>query len=363
MHVGMCSIFQNPHQHTSDQEVWENDVRFADMAEPLGFESIWSIEHHFTDYTMCPDPLQFLTYMAGRTSKVKLGTMVVVLPWHDPMRVAEQVSMLDTLSKGRLILGLGRGAGRVEFDAFRQDMGDSRPRFVESAKCVLEGLEQGYCEFQGEFVQQPKALIRPAPSTTFKGRTYAAAVSPESVRIMAELGIGLLIVPQKPWDAVEAEVAQYKSLYEEINNEAPPAPLIAGWTFCDPSKDRAYEMAKQYIGGYWQTVLDHYNFDTPHLKDQKGYEYYGKFAEMIEKSGVDAAIEYFMSLQTWGTPDMCYDTIIGNAERIGAEGYIGIFSYAGMPWDEAERNMTYFAKEVMPRLQNRQISGNVAWAA
>ena len=147
MHVGMCTIFQNPNQHTSDKNVYKNDVRLAEMAEPLGFDSVWTVEHHFTDYTMCPDPLQFLTYMAGRTSSVKLGTMVVVLPWHDPMRVAEQISMLDNLSDGRLILGLGRGAGRVEFDAFRQDMEDSRPRFIESAECVLNGLENGYCQY------------------------------------------------------------------------------------------------------------------------------------------------------------------------------------------------------------------------
>ena len=116
MHVGMASIFQNPDKHTTDIEVYNNDVRLAELAEPLGFESVWTVEHHFTDYTMCPDPLQFLTYMAGRTQKVKLGTMVVVLPWHDPMRVAEQVAMLDHLSDGRLILGLGRGAGAVWLD-------------------------------------------------------------------------------------------------------------------------------------------------------------------------------------------------------------------------------------------------------
>ena len=67
---------------------------------------------------MCPDVLQFLTYMAGRTTHVQLGSMVVVLPWHDPMRVAEQVSMLDHLSDGRVILGIGRGLGRVEFEGF-----------------------------------------------------------------------------------------------------------------------------------------------------------------------------------------------------------------------------------------------------
>ena len=110
---------------------------------------------------MCPDVLQFLTYMAGRTERAELGSMVVVLPWHGPLRVAEEVSMLDTISDGRLILGLGRGAGKVEFDGFRLD-------------------------------------IRPAPFKTFRGRTYAASVSPESAPIMAKLGVGMLIIPQKP---------------------------------------------------------------------------------------------------------------------------------------------------------------------
>jgi len=363
MHVGMSTIFQNTHRHTSDRDVYKHDVALAELAEPLGFESVWTVEHHFTDYTMSPDPCQFLTWMAAKTQRAKLGSMVIVLPWHDPLRVAEQISVLDHLSDGRMILGLGRGAGRIEFDLFRQDMGDSRPRFVESAECVLNGLEQGYCEYDGKFVQQPRADIRPAPFKSFKGRTYAAAVSPESVEIMARLGVGLLVVPQKPWEQVEKEVAHYNEVFRALHGHPPPAPLVAGWTFCDPDRDRAYEYAKRYIGAYWQTVLDHYRFHEDHLKDQKGYEYYGQFAEKIQRGGVDMAVDYFMSLQVWGTPGMCHDTIVRNAERIGAEGYIGIFSYAGMPWAEAERSMRLFAQEAMPRLQARPITGVIDWAA
>src|SRR5439155_15602329 len=111
MRAGMASIFQNPGRSRPDHDVYREELRLADLAEPLGFDSVWSVEHHFTDYTMCPDVLQFLTYMAGRTRRVSLGSMVVVLPWHDPLRVAEEVSMLDAISGGRLILGLGRGAG------------------------------------------------------------------------------------------------------------------------------------------------------------------------------------------------------------------------------------------------------------
>src|SRR5438034_11003111 len=163
MRVGMTVVFQNPHDVQSDHAVYGDELRLADLAEPLGFDSIWGVEHHFTDYTMCPDVLQFLTYMAGRTRQAGLGSMVVVLPWHDPMRVAEEVSMLDNISDGRLILGLGRGAGRVEFDGFRLSRDESRGRFVESAELLLRGLESGYCEYNGRFVRQPRADIRPAP--------------------------------------------------------------------------------------------------------------------------------------------------------------------------------------------------------
>src|SRR5258705_9955637 len=105
MHVGMCAIFQGAGM-ASDREVVEADLGLADLAEPLGFESIWTVEHHFTRYAICPDVMQFLTYMAGRTSTVQLGSMVVVLPWHDPIWLAEQIVMLDHMSRGRVILGM-----------------------------------------------------------------------------------------------------------------------------------------------------------------------------------------------------------------------------------------------------------------
>ena len=207
MNVGMAVIFQNPFDARPDREVYADELRLADLADPLGFDSIWGVEHHFTDYTMCPDVLQFLTFMAGRSARLGLGSMVVVLPWHDPLRVAEQVTMLDNLSGGRLILGIGRGLGRVEFEGFRVPMEESRPRFVEGAAMLLRGLEDGACEADGALVRQPRKALRPAPFRSFRGRTYAAAVSPESMRIMAELGVGILVIPQKPWEVVTAELA------------------------------------------------------------------------------------------------------------------------------------------------------------
>jgi alkanesulfonate monooxygenase SsuD/methylene tetrahydromethanopterin reductase-like flavin-dependent oxidoreductase (luciferase family) len=300
--------------------------------------------------------------MAGRTTTAQLGSMVVVLPWHDPMRVAEEVSMLDNISGGRMILGLGRGAGRVEFDGFRLSMDESRERFTESAEMLLDGLETGFCEYQGTFVSQPRAAIRPAPFKTFRGRTYAAAVSPESLPIMARLGAGILIIPQKPWHEVAKELETYRTIYKQVNGVDAPPPVSAGWTYCHADADAALEGARRWIGGYYQTVLDHYQFAGDHLGKTKGYEYYGKMTEKIQEYGTDKVIDYFMNLQVWGTPEQCYEKILDIHRRTGNSHYVGVFSYAGMPWDDAERNVRLFAKEVLPALAKLGTDGTVPTA-
>src|SRR5215510_9381165 len=360
MHVGMAAVFQNPVRRRSDLEVYRQELRLADLAEPLGFQSIWGVEHHFTDYTMCPDVLQFLSYIAGRTERAQLGSMVVVLPWHDPMRVAEEVSMLDNISDGRLILGLGRGAGKVEFDGFRLAMDESRDRFVESAEMLLQGLERGWCEYAGEFVKQPRAAIRPAPFKSFRGRTYAAAVSPDSLPIMARLGVGILIIPQKPWHEVAKELETYRGVYRQVNGVDAPPPIAAGWTFCDVTAERARDMARRYIGDYYRTVLDHYHFEADHLAKTKGYEYYGKMSEKIAEYGTDTVIDYFVNLQVSGTPEQCYDKILDIHRRTGNSHFVGVFSYAGMPYEDAEHNMRLFAREVMPQLRKLDVKAPAA---
>ena len=353
MHVGMGVIFQGTDHSRSDRDVYQNELKLGDLAEPLGFDSLWGVEHHFTEYTMCPDVLQYLTYFAGRTTRIGLGSMVVVLPWHHPMRVAEQVSMLDHMSNGRFIFGIGRGLGRVEFEGFGVDQNTSREMFVESAQMLIEGLERGWCEFDGKHVQQKRRDIRPKPFKSFKGRTYAAAVSPESSEIMAKLGIGLLVIPQKPWDAVLEELGNYKRIYREVNRAESPPPVLAGWTFVDEDAARAEAMARKYIGGYWHTVLKHYELVGDHLKKIKGYESYGAMQENISKPGMqDAMIDFFLGLQIYGTPAQCTDRIVDFSERLGAETFSGVFSYAGMPYEESEKSLRLFASKILPKLKS-----------
>ncbi len=355
MHVGMGVIFQATDPKRSDREVYQAELKLGDLAEPLGFDSLWGVEHHFTDYTMCPDVLQYLTYFAGRTSRINLGSMVVVLPWHNPIRVAEQIAVLDHVSNGRFIFGMGRGLGRVEFEGYGVDQNDAREIFVESAQMLIEGLERGWCEFDGKHIKQKRRDIRPRPFKSFKGRTYAAAVSPESSEIMAKLGIGLLVIPQKPWEAVITEMSNYRRIYREVNRTDAPPPVLAGWVFCDEDAGRAEEMARQYIGGYWHTVLKHYELVGDHLGKLKGYESYGAMQKMVaDPAARDQMIDFFLGLQIYGTPEQCRDRILDFAGRLGAESFTGVFSYAGMSYDMAEKNLRLFARDVVPRLKLHQ---------
>ena len=120
------SVAQRPAK--SDREIFNEELNIARIADETGFDAVWTIEHHFTPYTMVTNPLQYLTYVAGITKRVDLGTMVVVLPWHNPVRVAEDVNMLDAFlgPKRNVVLGewelphdvtiLGR-VPRIEFSA------------------------------------------------------------------------------------------------------------------------------------------------------------------------------------------------------------------------------------------------------
>ena len=135
MHTGYTVVFQNPFNGLPDHEVYDEELRLCDLAVELGFKSLWTVEHHFDDYTMCPEPVQFLSYMAGKHPDVLLGTGVIVLPWHDPLRITEDIALLDTMSDGRMIMGIGRGLARIEYEGFRVDMNSSRCLLYTSCRC------------------------------------------------------------------------------------------------------------------------------------------------------------------------------------------------------------------------------------
>src|SRR5688500_1262866 len=189
MKVGVQMVFQS-HGYgpeVTDGQVVDEEVRLGVLADELGFDALWPVEHHFEDYAFCPDNTVFLAHMAARTTRIKLGTGAVILPWNDPLRVAEKISVLDHLANGRVLFGMGRGLSRREYGPFQKDMNEARGRFDEAAPMILDALEKGYMEGSGPFYPQPRVDIRPRPSRSFKGRAYAVAVSVESVPSVAKL--------------------------------------------------------------------------------------------------------------------------------------------------------------------------------
>lgn len=354
MDVGYTVGFQNPDNLLTDRAVYENDLNLVDRAVDLGFDGIWVVEHHFTDYFMSPDPLQFLTWVAAKHPHIRVGTGVIVLPWHEPVRCAEQIALLDNLSGGRLILGVGRGLGRIEFEGFRVPMDTSRERFVEYVQLILRGLESGFLEADGEFITQPRREIRPRPDYSLAGRTYAATQSPDAMPLMAKLGLGVLIVPQKPWPTVVEEFENYRAAWREVHgaDTAPPAPLVSGNCIVDSDPERARELAFRYIGRYYDTIISHYGFAKHDHAGVKGYDYYANIAKYIDKRGAEGAIADYVNLMPWGTPDQVIEKVARLRDLLGIAAFNPSFSYADMPFDVAEKSVRLFATEVMPVLQS-----------
>src|SRR5205823_6374089 len=130
-----------------------------------------------------------------------------------------------------------------------------------------------------------------------------------------------------------------------------PATISAGWVFCDEDGDRAKELATKYIGGYYRSVMEHYELASQHFGETKGYEYYGKMASAINKYGEQSGVDFFVDLQVYGTPDQCFEKIMDIRSMVGNDSFVSVCSYADMPIDEAERNMRLFSDTIKPRLQ------------
>jgi len=303
---------------------------------------------------MSPHPLQLLSYYAAKTNKITLGTCVIVLPWHDPIRVAEQIAYLDLLCGGRCMFGFGRGAASVEYAGFRIPMEEARPRFAEAAQLVTTALRDEVFEWDGEFYKIPKMSIRPRPMSNPERRFYASSVSPESAEVMAKLGFGMMVIMQNEWSKAAADIHDYRSIAESVGHNPPP-PVVLTNVSCAETRDEARERAMQYLGAKWDSIDSHYKFSDGHLASVKGYESYGKMAKTYSKLKDDSArqkmTEFYVKIQIVGTPDDCIEQVRELRALTGTDHIVCDFSYGGMPHEDGELNMRLFADRCLPVLQ------------
>ena len=339
----------------SDASIIGEHLAMGNLAEPLGFDSLWALEHHFTGYAMTADPLQLLSYFAGHTKRITLGTAVVVLPWHDPVRVAEQIALLDIMCGGRCIFGFGRGAASVEYEGFRIPMEEARPRFAETAEIVVKALANETFEHKGKFFQIPPTSIRPRPISHPERRFYASSVSPESAEIMAKMGFGMLVIMQNEWEKAAQDVLRFRDITSSVGHTPRPPIMLTNVSVAE-SREQAQERAVKYLGAKWDSIENHYHFSDGHLAKVKGYESYGAlsktYAKMKDPSYRVKATDFYVSIQVVGTPEDCLEQIAELRRLTGVEHLVTELMYGGMPHEDGEANLRLFADAVMPTLQH-----------
>ena len=233
------------HNDYDDREMYKNETRLAIEAEGMGFDSIWPVEHHFFDYSICPDNMQYLSFIAARTERIQLATGAIILPWNNPMRVVEKMVLLDHLSDGRAVLGLGRGLSRREYRGMGVEMSEARDRFNDAAEIIVKGLEEGFVESDTPHYKQARVEIRPRPIGSFKGRRYMVCMSPESFDVAASLGLGAMMFSQAAWEKSADNINKYRENYRKHNNgeEAPPI-NCADFVACTEDVKRAVSPVK-----------------------------------------------------------------------------------------------------------------------
>ncbi|MBW8815295.1 MAG: LLM class flavin-dependent oxidoreductase [Caulobacterales bacterium] len=332
-----------------DHQILDDAIAVGDLVEPLGFDSLWSSEHFATPYGMVPSSLQFLAFWAGRTKKIDLGSLVVVLPWWHPVKVAHEIAMLDILLQGRnFTLGVGRGLSPKEFGPLGVPQEESRQRFNEALEVIKRGFAEERFSYDGEVFKIPEMSIRPQPRhRDLASRAVGAFMTPASLEAIAKAGLGHIVVTAASFDQVGRNTALFNKHRQDVGLPPDNQPIL--YLFCYCSEDRAeLEAAKRFAalpdGNY------HYGFSDPStFTNVKGYEAYGHMAAARAGPGAgdgDAAAYQWLL----GTPDEMIEKCRALQRHTSAKEIVLAFNYGGMTQAQAIASMRLFAEKVLPAL-------------
>ena len=254
----------------------DNTLRLGELVEPLGYDSIWATEHYGSAYSMQPNPLQYLAYWAARTSRVDVGTAVIVAPWWNPVRLASEINMLDILLKGRrLHLGIGRGVAPHEYASLGIPIEESHTYYydVVNALRASDGAER--FTFDGQVYKIPPTTIR--PQGRHKGdltkRIKAAFTTKKSAQLAAEAGLGQMFVSGDDLESMTAQVKQFNEIRAGLGLP-PDQPTTLLWMYCAETEEEAEE-GWTYFHNQLTAAQHHYfEWNNPGFKGVKGYEEY-----------------------------------------------------------------------------------------
>jgi len=159
MEFGVFILAQQRGYHQSSAQVINNSIEQTVAAEQAGFNTAWYAEHHFNNYSLSPSPLMTVAHAAAKTSRIRLGTAVCILPLYHPARFLAEVGFVDTVSNGRLELGVGSGYQQFEFERFGVQLEESGAIFNEFLDVIPKGLTQKIFEHDGKFLKIPPSSI------------------------------------------------------------------------------------------------------------------------------------------------------------------------------------------------------------
>ena len=191
MEFGLFFLMQRDEQW-SEAAVYDSALEQMLAAEALGYSSAWIAEHHFNDYGLCPVPPVLAAFVAARTTTLRLGMGVSLLPLHHPVDLAEQLAVLDVVSGGRLEVGIGRGGTLQDYQTFQSDRADSRGRVEEGIALMRQCWSGAPFDFTGQFHSAERLHVRPRPVQRPHPPVFVASNSEDSVLSAARLGLPTL---------------------------------------------------------------------------------------------------------------------------------------------------------------------------
>ena len=343
----LAEDYSNP-PATPDVAIHRETMKLGDLVEPLGYDAIWCAEHYGSAYSMQGNPLQWLAFWAGRTSRIDMGTAVIVAPWWQPVKLAHEIAMLDLLLDGRTLhLGIGRGISAHEYEGFNVDREESRQRFAEMIE-ILHLSEEDRFSYDGELYHVPPTTVR--PQALHRGSLFdnmkAAFNTPASMVVAAELGLGQMFVTAVPLEVMARGVAKFNAI-RTLKGLPPNQPTTMMYLHCSADREDN-ERARRFAGEQAWAARNHYAvWNAPDFAGVEGYEDYAKvFAQgrELEEDKAKAAEDGHII----GTPDEIIEKLQRTQEMISLEYLIVHPQHGSKPPELARSSLELFAEEVLP---------------
>jgi alkanesulfonate monooxygenase SsuD/methylene tetrahydromethanopterin reductase-like flavin-dependent oxidoreductase (luciferase family) len=339
------------------QELFRHKLDEVELAERIGIDAIWFLEHHLIPTSPTPSPNLLIAAASQRTQRIRFANMVNILPFRNPLLVAEEAAMLDNLTDGRLDMGLGRGLRPPEFEAFGVDQQQSREMFLESFDIIRpvwadeNFVHRGkYWTVRKDAPLSPPLVQRPHPPF------LVSAQSEESLRWAARHDI-----PFAQIDSMIEQAKRDQALYREVqvaHGHAPaPRLYLMREIYIGDSDEQARAEAEPYLLQYWELWNRYTQFPQGgQLPDS--YDFWRRQTPMLHAMSFDEIVANDMVIL--GSPETVANTILRLAGQLDLMGLAMIFRLGAMPYDTVERSMTLFGAEVMPRIRRVLDSDNAA---